>query len=434
MANICRRGNTFRITISLGRDSNNKQILKYETYTPDPKLTPKQQEKAAMAFGIQLENQLRTGQVAIDSKITVAEYSQRWLDDYALPQMATGTYEKTERIVQQQIIPGLGHVRLSDLRKVAIVHWMNQLSSDTCTRFDGKTGPYAKSTIQRYFGILHSMLQTAVDWELIQTNPSDNIKLPKNHSSTAQEGFKCLTFEEVTQLLNFMQTPYSVAVPAHTRVDDTGIPYDVPDYKLHQSFSDQDRLLIHLGIDSGLRKQEILALTWKAVDFKNGTLIIKQAIGKVKGKEVVKALKNKHSKRIISISQESLRLLKEWQGYQSQCKLNSDETFNSDGWVFIRLNGERLGYSTPYQTLKRVIHHYNKANPTEPLPSIGFHGLRHTCATLLLASGIDIREVAARLGHAETSTALNIYIHSLPSSDKAAAAKMDSILAINPSC
>lgn len=434
MASIKKRGKTFQITVSLGRDSNNKQILKQVTYTPDPSLTLKQQQKSAQAYAIQYEHDVRTGQVIADPKLTVADFCTQWLADYALPQFSTGTYEKTERIIEQQIIPHLGHIRLADLRKVAIVHWLNQLASPNCKRFDGRVGGYQRATIQRYFGILHTILQTAVDWELLPNNPSDNVKLPKNHSATANEGCKCLSFEEVSRLLVFMQEPYTVPVRGHSRIDDTGIPYDVPDYIQQQHFTGQDRLLIHLGIDSGLRKQEILALTWKVIDFKGGTIHIKQAIGKIRNTEVVKALKNKYSKRTISVSQESLRLLQEWYDHQTHCRQTIDPTYNVGNWVFIRPDGERLGYSTPYQVLQKVIHHYNKAHPDTPLPAIGFHGLRHTCATLLLASGIDIREVAARLGHAETSTALNIYIHALPSSDKAAASKMDSILSVNPSC
>ncbi|WP_409966883.1 tyrosine-type recombinase/integrase [Bengtsoniella intestinalis] len=434
MASIRKRGNNFTITISLGRGGDGKQLLKHTTFTPDPSLTPKQKEKAATAYAIQLENQFRTGQILTDSKITVTAFCEQWLANHALPQMTTGTYEKTDRIIQQQIIPHLGHIRLSDLRKLAIVQWMNQLSSDTCVRYDDKTGAYAKSTIQRYFGVLHSLLQTAVDWELIATNPSNAVKLPKDHSANANEDIECLSFEDVTDLLTFMQMPYRVTVSGHTRTDDTGLTYQVPNYTLKHNFALQDKLLIHLAIDTGMRKQEILALTWKVIDFHKNTIQVKQAVSKVKGKEVIKALKNKHSKRTMTISEESISLLQAWRAEQVHCRKTLGSTYNADDWVFIRPTGERLGYSTPYQVLKKVLRHYNSANPETPLPTVSFHALRHTCATLLLASGIDIREVAARLGHAETSTALNIYIHSLPSSDKAAANKMNAILALpNPS-
>ena len=62
------------------------------------------------------------------------------------------------------------------------------------------------------------------------------------------------------------------------------------------------------------------------------------------------------------------------------------------------------------------------------LPHIPFHGLRHTAATLLIAEGTDIREVAGRLAHADTAITGSIYAHFLKSADVAAAEKMDALM------
>lgn len=70
---------------------------------------------------------------------------------------------------------------------------------------------------------------------------------------------------------------------------------------------------------------------------------------------------------------------------------------------------------------------YNESHK-EPLPVIPLHGLRHTSATLLIANNQDIRSVSARLGHAETSTTLNIYTHFLESTDKKSADILENVL------
>ena len=70
---------------------------------------------------------------------------------------------------------------------------------------------------------------------------------------------------------------------------------------------------------------------------------------------------------------------------------------------------------------------YNESHK-EPLPVIPLHGLRHTSATLLIVNNQDIRSVSARLGHAETSTTLNIYTHFLESTDKKAADILENVL------
>ena len=88
-----------------------------------------------------------------------------------------------------------------------------------------------------------------------------------------------------------------------------------------------------------------------------------------------------------------------------------------------------MNYSTPYHTLQNILKRYNEGKPPEQqLPLISFHGLRHTAATLLIASQQDIKTVSSRLGHAQSSTTLNIYTHALRESDRKAADALEAIL------
>lgn len=87
-------------------------------------------------------------------------------------------------------------------------------------------------------------------------------------------------------------------------------------------------------------------------------------------------------------------------------------------------------YSAPYKALQDILEHYNAdKSEADKLPMIPFHGLRHTSATLLIAGHEDAKTVSARLGHAETSTTLNIYAHSLLEADKTAAATIENMIA-----
>lgn len=88
-----------------------------------------------------------------------------------------------------------------------------------------------------------------------------------------------------------------------------------------------------------------------------------------------------------------------------------------------------MNYSTPYQAFHDVIVRYNKGKPPqEQLPQIPFHGLRHTSATLLIANHQDLKTVSKRLGHAQTSTTMNIYAHALQQGDKQAANALETML------
>lgn len=90
--------------------------------------------------------------------------------------------------------------------------------------------------------------------------------------------------------------------------------------------------------------------------------------------------------------------------------------------------------ATPYGTFKDIIKKYNNTlkHDDEKLPDIPLHGLRHTSATLLISENVGIRTVSARLGHAQTSTTMNIYAHSLTKMDEKAATALDNILIKKP--
>ena len=88
-----------------------------------------------------------------------------------------------------------------------------------------------------------------------------------------------------------------------------------------------------------------------------------------------------------------------------------------------------MSYSTPYSAFQDTIARYNEdKKPDEQLPAIPFHGLRHTSATLLLASKQDVRTVSARPGHAHATTTKNLYAHALQETDRKAVGALESML------
>ena len=98
--------------------------------------------------------------------------------------------------------------------------------------------------------------------------------------------------------------------------------------------------------------------------------------------------------------------------------------------IHCQWNGLQMGLETPYQAFHRIINNYNmqQEREEEKLPLIPLHGLRHTAATLLISQGVDIRTVSGRLGHANTSTTLNVYAEYLKELDRTASDKLESLL------
>ena len=98
-------------------------------------------------------------------------------------------------------------------------------------------------------------------------------------------------------------------------------------------------------------------------------------------------------------------------------------------FLFTQWDGSLIYPTTPYSDFKKLIRNYNKTAPANAqLPDITLHDLRHTNATLLIAQNIDVKTVSKRLGHAQTSTTMNIYAHSLQKMDQTASEALESVL------
>lgn len=194
--------------------------------------------------------------------------------------------------------------------------------------------------------------------------------------------------------------------------------------------SRQLQVLFSLAIYSGMRKGEILALKWPDIDFTTDTVSITKAVTMVAGKPFIKAPKTKSSYRTVTIPHTLTVQLEQLRESQEEYRRKVGDYWKGDDFLFIQEDGRMMNYSTPYHALQTIIAQYNADHdPEDQLPRIPFHGLRHTSATLLISEGHqDPRTVANRLGHAQTSTTLNIYTHALREGDRRAASGLEIIL------
>lgn len=169
------------------------------------------------------------------------------------------------------------------------------------------------------------------------------------------------------------------------------------------------------------------------MDFENDIVSITKAATVVNGVQVCKQPKTKMSVRTVTIPHDMTLRILALRKTREQFKADVGDFWQGGDWIFVQDNGQMMNYSTPYQALQDVLRRYNTDKPPEEqLPIIPFHGLRHTAATLLIAAGVDVRTISARLGHALTSTTLNIYIHALRESDQKAADAISSLLEKQP--
>ena len=228
---------------------------------------------------------------------------------------------------------------------------------------------------------------------------------------------------------NTSRNPTKSTHGGHSRVDDTGIQYQVGDYTLPRTMPEQLRILFNLAVFSGLRKGEMLALQWSDIDFENSTVSVTKAAAVVDGKQVCKAPKTKNSRREVSIPRFLTDRLHNLMVEQTKNKESLGAYWKGNNWLFTQSDGSMMSYSTPYATFQDAIDRYNAdKEPGDQLPHIPFHGLRHTSATLLIAAHQDVRTVSNRLGHAQASTTMNIYAHALKENDRTASNALENML------
>lgn len=163
-----------------------------------------------------------------------------------------------------------------------------------------------------------------------------------------------------------------------------------------------------IAISCGLRAGENIGLMWSDVDFAAGTLRVRRYIHNCK----IKSLKSDRSYRTITLSWTALAALK---------KQRANQTVDSE-WVYPTATGEH------HKGTRHLYKSWYKLKDVAELPKqTRIHSLRHTCATWLVSSGTPIQVVADILGN-DPQTCLQVYVHSLPSLQVAAAESMDAAL------
>lgn len=312
------------------------------------------------------------------SNMLFSDYMLEWLENIK-PKVVQSTYIGYEQVVKGRLCPYFKSkkIKLIDLRPRDIQDFINYLYKQ---RLKG-------STIAHYTSNMNTALKEAVIAEIIPSNPMDRIESVKKEVYIPE----FYTDDELIELIEVIKTQ-----------------------KLE--------LPLTLGIIYGLRREEILGLTWNAIDFKNKSITIRKTVGRGKYDGVTQFLikdipKNKSSYRTLPMFDFIADLLKK---YKEKYKLNEKifgNTYITDYKDFICLmdNGELVKPDYVDRTFSRIL----KENGFR---HIRLHDLRHSCATLLLRNGVPLPEIQKWLGHSNIVTTQR-YSH-LDPNDKSIPANM----------
>lgn len=472
MASIEKRSeNSYRITVSAGYNSDGKQIKKQKTIKLDSKLTEKQKEKELERQAILFQEEVERGTYLDADKLTFGQFTEKWLKDYAEPNLAPKTLYRYKELLDTRIIPALGHIKLSKLQPPHLTSFYNNLREDGI-RTDGKY--IAKPELQTLLsdkgllstdiaqlsGISDRTLSSMLSGRPISHNTAQTVaktlgaKLNNIFSLNGEPGglsertilhhhrlISSILTAAVQWQLILINPADRVKPPAPEKAEVKHFDETQTDYILQLMEAEplKYRTMINLAVYGGMRLGELAGLEWDDIDMENNLLRIKQAGQYIPTEGVyTKSPKNESSKRIISLPSTVMSILRQYRLWQNGQKAKLGDLWIDSGRIFTKWNGEPIFPDTPSKWFHKFIKRHNdkimkddKISKEDKLkyllPEVNFHGLRHTNATLLIGQGVDTTTVSARLGHARTSTTTDIYAHALKKTDMEAANKLENL-------
>jgi integrase len=186
-----------------------------------------------------------------------------------------------------------------------------------------------------------------------------------------------------------------------------------------------------LALDSGARKSELAGLLWSDVDLAEGRVVIRQQLLTGGSEPVFTPTKGKRA-RTVDVAPETVALLKAHKRHQAALKLRHRREFHDHGLVFTKEwddGGRKYGtLGQPLSVNNLGQREFARLIMAAKVKPITLHGLRHTCASLLLAAGVPPNVVQQRLGHKRIEITLSIYAHVLPGQQRDAARRLGSLL------
>ena len=296
------------------------------------------------------------------------EVGQLWWESYQHT-VKPNTQDSVKRLLANHVIPLFGSYRLDKLTTPTIQRIVNQLALRANKREEGAFLHYDK-----IHALNKRILQYAVTMQIIDINPAREVILPRKIKK-GRNKVKHFNNLELKQFLSYLEEA-NLAIYRNI--------YEITLYKFL--------------LATGCRINEALALHWSDIDLHNATVNITKTLNHL---GEINSPKSEASYRTIDIDPQTIEVLKMYQKRQRQeaWKLGRTETVVFSDFIHKYPNNKTLA--------TRLNTRFKHAG----VPNIGFHGFRHTHASLLLNSGIPYKELQHRLGHSTLAMTMDTYSH-----------------------
>ena len=354
----------YRANVYLGVDKVTGKDVKTSITGRTKKEVKQKTKEAEIAF-------LQNGSTRFQASniTTYKELASLWWESYKHT-VKPNTQLNVRRLLDNHILPLFGSYKLDKLTTPLIQNEVNKLADKTNK---GEDGAFL------YYDSLHALnkriLQYGVVMQAIPFNPAREVILPRNTQKAKREKIKHFDNQELKKFLDYLDS-----------------------LNLNKFRYYYENTLYKFLLATGCRINEALALSWSDIDLDNAIVHITKTLNY---KQETNSPKSKTSLRDIDIDQATVSMLKQYRLRQTKeaWKIGKSESVVFSDFIHEYPNNRTL------QTRLRT--HFKRAKVT----NIGFHGFRHTHASLLLNSGIPYKELQHRLGHSTLSMTMDVYSH-----------------------
>ena len=307
------------------------------------------------------EQRERDAQAATEAAkiLTLRQYGERVFMPSKAVTMSENSRSNYQGYLDKKIYPALGDLKLPEITPAQITALLLDIQAE------GK----AHSTVIKVYTILHSFFKMAYLGDIIDRNPMDKVERPKPRKSEA-------TAEE-----------HQSYTPAEVQ-------------RLFQALEDEPlkwRALVHLLIDTGIRRGECCALRWQDVDFSTGSITVSGNLCYTVAKGVYLDTPKNGRSRTVYAGAATLALLRQLRGQQDRNAISA--------YIFTQeTSPEPMHPQSPTRYLKKLSERYG-------IPDLHPHKLRHTFASIAITNGADVASVSEVLGHSDKAVTLRMYTH-----------------------
>ena len=386
---------SYKFRAFLGRDEKGKQIARYLTWTVPEDMSPAKGRRAAEKAAELWEKQVQFEYEqdvhnpervkAREIERTRTPFSPFVLNDWFPICIDNGEHKpKTVSFYNdtvKNIVAYFEKIPLQQITAIDIQRFIIYLRTER---------GFAPQTVHNHYRTLNMIFAYAQKQEIILKNPMDKVDPPK-----------------------LVKKPVDAFSPEAAATFFSALNDCPLDF----------RCMLHLMITTGMRRGECIGLKWRDIDFNNAVIRIERNVTyTAKSGLTVSTPKTSASLRTIPLMRTALKLL---ENLFKERATEHPNTILDDSFVF----PSEADIFSPRDP-NAVTHRVKRFMKSHGLPDMSPHDLRHSCATLLLSSGADVKSVQEILGHTNASTTLNFYVKADINQMQAATSKMAAVFGL----